>query len=378
MINALKNELAINLKNIYGWKTGRKIVVISVDDYGNVRLDSKKARENMDREGAKIKSRFDAYDSLENREDLEMLYEALSSVKDKNGKHAVFTPFTMSCNINYEAMAEDNNREYIPELLPDTYRKLEAINPDAYRGTWDLWKEGIDKELMAPQFHGREHLNLKVFREKLAKKDPSVLLALKNRSYTSIPDTGYSTINFPAAFEFWDFKENESFREIILDGLQAFEKVYGYKATYFNPPGGREHHAIHEYLNEGGIKYMDTGWVKTEHQGHGKYKRIFSYSGRKNKFGQTFMVRNAVFEPADGKSIDWVEFTLKQVEAAFRWNRPAVISTHRVNFCGNIDPANREKGITALKALLQKIVKRWPDVEFMGASQLLDIISKSK
>ncbi|RYG08740.1 MAG: hypothetical protein EOO07_25110 [Chitinophagaceae bacterium] len=378
MIKSIKNELAVNLKNIYGWKTNRKIVIISVDDYGNVRLDSKAARENMDKGGAKVSSRFDAYDSLENTQDLEMLYDTLSSVKDKNGNHAVFTPFAMSCNINFEAMAQDGYKEFISELLPDTYAKLEANNPAAYTGTWNLWKEGIDKNLMAPQFHGREHLNLKVFKEKLDKKDPSVLLALKNRSYTSIPDTGYATINFPAAFDFWDFKENESFREIILDGLKAFEKVYGYKATYFNPPGGREHHAIHEFLHEGGIKYMDTGWVKHEHQGHGKYKKVFAYSGKTNKFGQTFMVRNAVFEPADGKSTDWVNYTLKQVEAAFRWNRPAAISTHRVNFCGNIDPANREKGITALKALLQKIVQRWPDVEFMGASQLLDIISKSK
>ncbi|WP_294819424.1 hypothetical protein [uncultured Flavobacterium sp.] len=377
MIRKLKSELALNLKHLRGWKTKRKIVVISVDDYGNVRLDSKKARENMDREGSKVASRFDAYDALENTTDLQMLFDALSSVKDKNGNHAVFTPFTMSRNINFEAMAADDYREYISELLPETYEKLEAMDP-AYKGTWSLWKEGMDKNLMEPQFHGREHLNLKVFREKLEKKDPWVLLSLKNRSYTSIPDTGYATINFPAAFEFWDFNENESFREIIVGGLDDFEEVYGRRATYFNPPGGREHHVIHEYLHEGGIKYMDTGLVKNEHQGHGKYKRVYSYTGNKNRFGQTFNVRNVVFEPADGKSIDWVGYTLKQVEAAFRWNKPAVISTHRVNFCGHIDPAIRAKGINDLKALLQKIVQKWPDVEFMGAGQLLDIISKSK
>jgi hypothetical protein len=40
----MKQNLILNLKNLVGWRTKRKIVVISVDDYGNVRLDSKKAR----------------------------------------------------------------------------------------------------------------------------------------------------------------------------------------------------------------------------------------------------------------------------------------------------------------------------------------------
>ncbi len=376
MIRSLKENIFQNAKNIYGWKTNRKIVVISVDDYGNVRLDSKKARANMDKAGAKTKSRFDALDTLENTEDLEMLFEALSSVSDKNGNHAVFTPFAMSCNINFEAMAEDNYREYIPEMLPETYMKREAYDPHAYKGTWALWQEGIAKGLMVPQFHGREHFNLKVFREKLAKKDESVLLALKNRSYTSISDSGYPTISVAAAFEFWDFKENEAFREIILDGLNAFEKVYGYRSDYFNPPGGREHPVIHQYLKEGGIKYMDTGLIKMEHQGHGKYKRTYNYTGKKNPLGQIYQVRNVVFEPGGERNIDWVNYSMMQIEAAFRWNRPAVISSHRVNFCGHIDPANRETGITGLKTLLQKIVRKWPDVEFMSANQLLDIVSK--
>ena len=70
----MKQTLLNHIKNIYGWKTKRKIIVISVDDYGNVRLDSKKARDKMDQAGLKILSRFDAYDTLETREDLEVLF----------------------------------------------------------------------------------------------------------------------------------------------------------------------------------------------------------------------------------------------------------------------------------------------------------------
>ena len=103
-MNKFKSEIILNLKNLVGWRTRRKIVVFSVDDYGNVRLDSLKAREKMKKAGLKLIGRFDLYDSLENKQDLELLYEVLGSVKDKNGNHAVFTPFSLPCNIDFERM----------------------------------------------------------------------------------------------------------------------------------------------------------------------------------------------------------------------------------------------------------------------------------
>src|SRR5690554_6747908 len=120
----MKQKILNNLKNIQGWKTKRKLVVISVDDYGNVRLHSKEARKEMDKAGLKSHSLFDVYDTLETREDLEALYEVLSSVKDKNGRHAVFSPFAMPCNINFEAMKENNYENYEYENLTVTYDKL--------------------------------------------------------------------------------------------------------------------------------------------------------------------------------------------------------------------------------------------------------------
>ncbi|MBL0012861.1 MAG: hypothetical protein IPP30_03640 [Flavobacterium sp.] len=102
MISKLKDSLINNLKNSIGWKTKRKIVVFSVDDYGNVRLHSKEARAKLDQAGLKVYSRFDLYDTLETKQDLEQLYAVLDSVKDKNGRSAVFTPFSLPCNIDFE------------------------------------------------------------------------------------------------------------------------------------------------------------------------------------------------------------------------------------------------------------------------------------
>ena len=376
MFSQLKDSLIGNLKNSWGWKTRRKIVVFSVDDYGNVRINSKAARANMDAAGMKIYSRFDLLDTLETKADLAALFTVLDSVKDKNGKPAVFTPFALPCNIDFERLVAENYQQYRYELLPETYKKLTNLQPNAYEGTWELWKDGIAKGFLKPQFHGREHINLTIFNEKLKNKDAALRIALENRSFTSIDDEAYPTMFSTAAFDFWNFDENKAYAAVIEEGLEKFAAVYGYRSNYFTPPVFNIHHSLYPILKENGIQYIDLGLVRNEHQGLNVFKKEFNYTGKKTREGLTIVVRNVVFEPTEDRGIDWVAYTMKQIERAFRWNRPAIISSHRVNFCGHMDVNNREKGLTSLKALLDAIVRRWPEVEFMAADELGDLISK--
>jgi hypothetical protein len=117
---------------------------------------------------------------------------------------------------------------------------------------------------------------------------------------------------------------------------------------------------------------MDLGLIRNEHQGFNRFKKSFNYIGKTTKEGLSIMVRNVVFEPTEDRGVNWVDFAMKQIETAFRWNKPAIISSHRVNYCGHIDPNNREIGLSALKNLLDQIVNKWPDVEFMAADELLE------
>jgi hypothetical protein len=205
-----------------------------------------------------------------------------------------------------------------------------------------------------------------------------LLTSLKNRSYANISSTGCATIRATAAFDFWDFKENDKLKEIIIDGLGAFKQIYGYQATNFNAPGAPEHHTLLPTLNECGIKYVDIPWIKREHQGLGRYEYSLNFTGKINKTGIQFLVRNVVFEPTEPSISDWVGYSMKQIQAAFLLGKPAIISSHRVNFCGHINPENRIVGITALRALLNSILKKWPDIEFISASSLGDLLSQNK
>lgn len=370
----MKQHLLNHLKNIIGWKTTRKIVVFSVDDYGNIRLDSKEARKNMDDAGLKALSHFDSFDSLESREDLEMLFEVLTSVKDMNNRSAVFTAFALPCNINFEAMKSEGFDKYLFESLPESFEKLESIFPKVYSGTWKIWEQGMSERLIIPQFHGREHFNLKVFNEKLRNKDYEVLTSLRNRSYTSISNSGYETVNYTAAFDFSEIEENYEIIEILKDGINKFKQVFGFRPTVFMPPTSKIHPMHLPLLMENGIKYIDTNLIHTQYIGDGKNSKSYNYTGKKLPTGQINLVRNVVFEPTANPEKDNVQFALDQMEAAFFWNRPVIISSHRVNFCGHIDPKNRETGLKALKVLLKKIVQKWPDIEFMGANELAVLI----
>lgn len=367
-----KSTINDNLKNMYGWSTKRKIVVISIDDYGNVRNDSKVSRDTLFKNGLTPKSNFDLYDSLETESDLLALYETLSSVKDVNGNHAVFTAFSTCANIDFEKMNATNFEKFYYEDLDTTFAKLSG-----YENVKRLWNEGIQNKLLIPQFHGREHLNVNVLMNLLKEKNKQVLLNFKNRSYSSIDDVGLNPIPYLAAFDFNKPQELEQLKAIINDGLKIFEKVFGYKATHFNACGSHKyHHSLENTLHENGVKFIDSQRVQYEHHGFQKYSKSFNYIGKKNSNKQTYLVRNCVFEPTHTSNTDWVNFTLKQIETAFRWGKPANISSHRVNFCGHIEEQNRTIGLSQLNELLKGIVKRWSDVEFMTSNELGDLIAK--
>ena len=68
----------------------------------------------------------------------------------------------------------------------------------------------------------------------------------------------------------------------------------------------------------------------------------------------------------------------KEIDIAFKWRKPATISSHRVNYIGWLNKQNRKHGLQKLDELLAQIIKYWPDVEFMTSEELGDLISKNK
>jgi hypothetical protein len=367
----MRQKILDNLKNIPGQRLKSKLVAFAVDDYGTVRINNNTAFQNIQHKYPfKPDKRMDFFDALETQEDLQALFEVLNSVKDQKGQPAVFTPYALSQNLDFEQMAMEDYQKLHFELLPNTFEKLAANDPAAYEGTYALVKEGVQASIFRPEFHGREHFNLKVVQEKLDKRDPQLLLSLQNRSLAHIGPSGYPSIGWTASYAFWDPKKDIAhFEENIRTGLLAFEQVYGYQASVFTPPAQQLPDFIEAKLSGMGLIGFDKPFYQAKHLGFGKYRKQFGFTRYNKKMQIAELVRNVVFEPTNS-NINHVAKAMQQIEAAFRWGKPAIISSHRVNFCGHIAPKNREKGLGDLKVLLKAITTKWPDVEFVGTADI--------
>lgn len=363
-----------SLKNIPGWRTREKLVVFNVDDYGNVRLDSREAFRKLTKAGLNLESRFDRLDTLETAADLGELFDVLSSVRDSTGRSAVFTPYSLSANPDFEALRQGSNQYHYVDL-PETFARLSAKNPKAYDGTWALWKEGIEKGLLQPEFHGREHLNLRLFDRKLERGDYDLVANIEAKSMAGLnDDPALPSVGFTHAYGIQDKADMARHKEILIDGLALFARVFGRPARCFTPPARRIHPDLHKFMEQQGIRAIDKPLHTIRHIDRGKRRHEVNFMGRKCGHTHVTLVRNAVFEPNLSPGTNAVARTLRQIEAAFRWRKPAMISSHRVNFCGHIDPANRREGLNNLKRLLDAIVRRWPEVQFLSAGELADRI----
>lgn len=375
----IKSALRVNVSNIPGWRTKRHVVVIESDDWGSIRMSSKEAFDRMLKAGMPVdRSHYNLYDSLECNDDLEQMYETLSKFKDSTGRHPVITGVNVVANPDFEKIKTNNFSEYIYEPYTETCKRYS--NHDR---VYDLWKEGIEKRLMLPIFHGREHLNAQFWMRALRDKNKSTLVGFDNE-VTGMPGIkGEKLPDFQAAFQIDTINDLVYQKEVLKTGLDLFEELYGYRSRYFVPTNGPFNNTLEKDLYKHGVKYINTGKKQKEPLGNGQYKINTRFIGDKNQYGQIYITRNCFFEPSSSgfekpANTDWINNCLKEIEIAFRWRKPAVISSHRVNYIGYLHPENRERSLKQLSELLGKMLKRWPGIEFMTSPELGDLITSKK
>jgi hypothetical protein len=363
-----------HLSNLPGWRTQRKIVVIESDDWGSIRMPSMRAFERLKAKGLDLvggdSERYNRYDTLAGEDDLYALFRILESVKDSNGNHAVFTPVVLVANPDFTRIAANYFQEYYYEPFTKTLARYHG-----HQRTFALWKTGISNRLFVPQFHGREHLNVSEWLRALRGKDPATTAAFEEGMW-GFNNTGWngSQVSYQAAFDIYELADLSFQQQAIIEGLGLFEQLFGYAARFFVPPNGPFNNGLEATASEHGIKYMSSAKIQLEPLGNGKIKKRLHYMGQRNAHGQLYLTRNCIFEPSQhGK--DWVDSCLNDVRSAFLWKKPAVISSHRVNYIGAHDIKNRKQGLEQLGQLLKIIVKEWPEVEFMTSQELGDLIT---
>lgn len=376
MIQNFKKQIWQNLISIPGWRTKRRIIVIESDDWGSNRMPTKQVYHQLLKVDIQVdKCPYNMYDSLADEDDLNNMFNTLLKFRDIKGNSPVITANTIVANPDFEKIKKANFEIYHYELFTDTLKKTPGRE-----NSFEIWKQGIAQKLFYPQFHGREHLNVNRWMKNLRQNMPETRKAFDLGVFgISTTISSEKRRSYMAALDFDDISELEDQKKILAEGLDIFEQIFGYKSQSYIATNYNWHHKLEETLDLGGVKYIQGAFNQREPQGNNQpSKLIRNPLGKKNKQGQTYLVRNCNFEPSMDTSKDWVMSCLNEIETAFRWNKPAVISTHRLNYIGSLVPMNRDRNLILLSKLLEKIILRWPEVEFMNTVQLGSLISKGK
>jgi len=370
-----KTFIRKELSNIVGWKTKKRIVVFESDDWGSIRMPSLNSFYKLEKSGIDLRSadaeRYNMNDTLATSKDLEGLFDVLSGVIDRNGNHAIFTPVSIVANPDFKKIYDSGFSEYYYEAFTDTLKRFTGCG-DSY----SLWKEGIEKKLFVPQMHGREHLNVRAWMKALQAGEKQTISAFLEGVWGFVPSS-YPAVDYQAAFLLSDPGDLDYQSSVIVDGLKVFRKIMGYNAEFFVPPNGVFNNSLNNTLAENGIKFRYVSKIQNEPQGLGKYRKILHYPGQKEKNGIRYMIRNCFFEPSRANK-DEVDECLNEIRTAFRWRQPAIIGSHRVNYIGALNPGNRDRGLAQLSSLLDKILKNWPEVEFMTTVELGNLMNHGK
>ena len=364
MIEQIK-QIVLNLKDN---KLSKKIVVIQSDDWGSIRMPSEKVRTNLhNHDLIHASDPYARYDSIANSDDLNALFEVLNSVKDKYGNPANLTANSLSANPNFDKIKASQFNEYFYESLEDSFefhKRTSALK---------MWDEGISNKLFTPQYHGREHVNIPFWLQKLKEGHKGVLYAFEHNVFgVDFNDLRESQINFQRAWDQIVPEGVDLVNDAILEGYNMFSKRFGFKSTTATPPNYTWTKEQEEILFDHGVESLQ-GILRNRirNTDNFNYEYEIRHSSLKNKM--SFQRRNVFFEPSmleNKEKNNLLSFMFKRIGIAFTMGRPVIIGSHRLNYIGSLSEENRTNNLKLLKTFLAHLVQKWPDVEFMSANQL--------
>lgn len=350
----------------------RHILVIESDDWGSIRVPDKSVYDALNGQGAKLdRNYFTSNDTLESYDDILALLNMLKHHGDKNGKHPVITAFFTMRNADFNKIASNGMVTFFDESFITTSRNY-AGNDHAIQ----LIRQAVTGGLFCPQLHCLNHLNTAAWMKDLRSKRQDTIMAFNNGMYgVGTNFEPHNPFGYMDAFHNRSEAELNSFQGILADAVSDFIEVFGHRPLAFTAPCYVWDPILEEYLHELGIKYISGANYQLIPQSGNwdELEKVKHPVGSQNKFGMTYLNRNADLELIYGQE-ETISNAFRQVSAAFEQKKPAVVSIHRANFVDAIN-GKRDIHIKQFSDFIEKIQRKWPDVEFMSTIELGDVIS---
>ena len=364
--------------NLRGFHTKRKLLIIESDDWGSIRMPSKAVFNSLKEQGDNPeKDAFLSNDSLESEEDLNNLFEVLSSVKDFKGNFATITANFAIANPDFEKI-DFSEGYYAYEPFYGTYERYYGKNNSILSTVKEAAKQGF----FVPQLHCREHLSVDRWIKDLKNGITDTIKAFNNKmigigkSFSENNPFGYMD-----AFNS-NYTSDAKLADILTEAARVFEGTFDFQSNTFVASCFVWSERFEKTLFDNKIKGIQSApWQNIPVCKNEKYtfKRKLHYTGERNKLGQVYTVRNCSYEPAYLQNPDeCVAKCLTEIKNSFAYKKPAIINSHRFNYIGSINPENAKNNLLGLKKLLTQVIDIYPDVEFISTPQLVDIILQEK
>lgn len=371
------DQLKKNLINIPGWRTDRKIVVFESDDWGSMRMPSEEAINNLETQGIQLRHlKYATLDTLENKSDILDLREVLMSNPNLSHRLPVFTTNMVLGNPDYSKIEANKFEEF---HWMNLWRSYNHFHGECLENEW---KKAINDGVFFPQYHATTHLNQKLWMRDLKSKRGKTIKAFKEQFYGLVDGTSSAhQKNYLMEFYAENPDELEDLKKHTKEGLKYFESLFGYQSTTFVACNYVMPQELENTLYESGVRMIQSqrGHVQPLPLNKNKeYKIRRRYTGKKSKSGIVFSVRNIMFEPFEQPNMNWVSKVLIEIENAFKYRKPAVISTHRINYVGGLGLQNKERNLKSLDELLKQINEKWPEVEYLNSAELSQLMINDK
>jgi len=340
-----------------------KKVVICSDDWGSNRIPDYDTKIKYKKSIHNKLSVYDEYDVLEKKEDLLRLGELIDGYKNR----PTFNTYVVLENPDFERILEYKCDGFYSMDLFDSYEYYYGQNNK------NTWSDLTSNNLFFPQLHSGLHLNKELWLNDLnLYKDKDVYNAL--RLNTTIVRQGTSSRNhkhYLASFHNFSIKDLVDKKIRLEQDILKFKLLFNMDTKTFTPPNYVFPKSLFPVLKKNNIKSLQCGkYLLFPNKKNGKLK-----SNRlliRSKFSNVKVhKRNVSFEPILYRNTNkCVDNTLQQISNVFQRNHPAIISTHRINYCSNHLKGKDPVGLSALKILINKINSIWPDVRYMTSDEL--------
>lgn len=368
----MKNKLKYNLQNLIGRRVNKRILIIESDDWGCIRMPSKQVFDTLLNQGIPVdKCPYNSNDMLESADDINGVIQCFQSLKDSKGNSLKLTANFIVANPDFEKIRKSDFNEYHFQDFVETYSREQGN-----LSTFDAIKNAIELGVLQPQLHGREHLQPFEWLSALKSGDSETLFAFGLGVWGHPSKYSLNTgINFSSAFHAAEKSQIDFFKVSITEAQRIFKSHFGFYSKSFIPPRYIWMNELNETLKENNIELLQGKIVQLqpEFSENNSLKAVRVWQGKKLNHGVRCVTRNVFFEPAEKPKFNWESDAFSRIQAAFNWGKPAVISMHRLNFMGGLNPENRENNLERLRKLIVQVLKTYPDVEFQTTDQLAEL-----